>query len=96
MQSHYEGIKAWETSQSRLGRNSGTVPAISEYDLGQLNIEGVFMNPSFIARGKFSLINGVNGNQDSSKYLDNFRPKWGFRLKMGFISRLHTLMNGIV
>ena len=80
MQSHYEGIKAWETSQSRLGRNSGTVPAISEYDLGQLNIEGVFMNPSFVPRGKFSLINGVNGNQDSSKYLDNFRSKWEFGL----------------
>ena len=48
MQSHYEGIKAWKTSQSRSGRNSGTVPAISEYDLGQLNIEGVFMNPSWV------------------------------------------------
>ena len=69
MTSHYEGIKAWETSQSRSGRNSGTVPAISEYDLGQLNIEGVFMNPSFIARGNFALIHGVNGNQDNSKNL---------------------------
>ena len=79
MQSH-EGIKAWETSQSRSGRNSGTVPAISEYDLGQLNIEGVFINPSYVPRGKFSFINGVNGNQDSSKYLDNFRSKLELRL----------------
>ena len=65
--SHYEGIKAWETSQSRTGRTSGTVPAISESDLGQLNIEGVFMNPSFVARGKFASIHGGGGNQDSSK-----------------------------
>ena len=67
MKSHYENIKAWQTSLSRSGRNSATVPALFGQDLGQLNIEAVFMNPSFVARGKFALINDINGNQDSSE-----------------------------
>ena len=53
----------------RSGRNSATVPAISESVLSQLNIEGVFMNPSFVARGKFASINSINGTQDSSEII---------------------------
>ena len=51
----------------RSGRNSASVPAISESALRQSNIEAVFMNPSFVARGKFASINSINGTQDSSK-----------------------------
>ena len=51
----------------RSGRNSATVPAISESALSQSNMEGVFMNPSYVARGKFALVNSINGTQDSSE-----------------------------